>query len=102
MAANETTPNRYDPTPRTRGRRWMAMRSLFLANNPLCIECKKTGRVSMATEVDHIIPLFKGGTDALENLNALCSEHHADKTRKDMGYSPVKAVGLDGVPEGWK
>ncbi|MFZ9894257.1 MAG: HNH endonuclease [Burkholderiaceae bacterium] len=68
---------------------------------PLCVECKKVGRVSMATEVDHILPLFKGGTDCLENLQGLCAKHHRIKTNEDMGYKPVKAFGIDGVPEGW-
>jgi len=93
--------SRFDPTPRTRGRKWMAMRSLFLANNPLCVACKKTGRITMATEVDHILPLFKGGTDDLENLSALCAEHHREKTNQDLGYKASKRVGVDGVPEGW-
>jgi 5-methylcytosine-specific restriction protein A len=79
----------------------MAMRSLFLTNNPLCVECKKTGRITLATEVDHIMPLFKGGTDDLENLSALCAEHHREKTNQDLGYKASKRVGVDGVPEGW-
>ena len=93
--------SRFDPTPRTRGRKWMAMRSLFLASNPLCVACKKTGRITLATEVDHILPLFKGGTDDLENLSALCAEHHREKTNQDLGYRASKRVGVDGVPEGW-
>ena len=55
----------------------------------------------MATEVDHILPLFKGGTDDLENLSALCAEHHREKTNQDLGYKASKRVGVDGVPEGW-
>ena len=95
------TRSRFDSTPRTRGRKWIAMRALFLTNNPLCIQCKKAGKVTLATEVDHILPLFKGGTDDLSNLSALCSEHHRIKTNDDLGYKPVRRVGLDGVPEGW-
>ena len=92
---------RYDQTPRTRGRKWMAMRSLWLMQHPLCLECSKQGQVSMATEVDHIKPLFKGGTDDPTNLQSLCDEHHRSKTNQDMGYRTVKAIGVDGVPEGW-
>ena len=99
--AKEIRRSRFDPTPRTRGRKWMQMRDLWLTQNPLCSECLKSGHVTLATEVDHKIPLFKGGTDAPDNLNSLCSDHHRDKTNQDMGYKPRKAIGANGVPEGW-
>lgn len=79
----------------------MAMRSLWLMQHPLCVECSKRGQVTMATEVDHIKPLFKGGDDDPSNLQSLCAQHHRDKTNADLGYRPVKPVGVDGVPEGW-
>lgn len=31
-------------------------------------------------ETDHIVPLFQGGTNGLENLQALCNNCHGDKT----------------------
>lgn len=34
-------------------------------------------------EVDHIIPLYKGGTNELHNLTALCRNCHGVKTFKD-------------------
>ena len=35
-------------------------------------------------EVDHIIPLFKGGTNEVDNLVALCRNCHGEKTFKDL------------------
>lgn len=34
-------------------------------------------------EIDHIIPLFKGGGNKLENLQALCPGCHRDKTENE-------------------
>ncbi len=34
-------------------------------------------------EIDHILPLYKGGTNAIENLQALCPNCHRRKTIQD-------------------
>lgn len=96
-----TKTSRYDPTPRLRGQRWVDQRKLLLMQNPLCVKCKEEGRVTLATEIDHIVPLFKGGAHESANLQALCADHHREKTAIDMDYKPVRRVGADGVPEGW-
>ena len=67
-------------------------------HNPLCVECAKRGIVKAATEVDHIIPLHKGGTDDDDNLQGLCAECHADKTSRDAGHQRRAATGFDGWP----
>ena len=43
--------------------------------------CQQCGRA--ATEVDHVVPLHRGGTNELRNLRSLCTEHHQAKTNKD-------------------
>ncbi len=68
--------------------------------SPLCVACKEKGRVTAATEVDHIVALVNGGTDTPENRQALCSECHEAKTRRDLGQRERPAIGLDGWPEG--
>ncbi len=67
---------------------------------PLCVHCVAAGRVTLATELDHVVPLFKGGADDETNLQGLCAEHHKAKTAIDMGhtYTPRKTIGLDGWP----
>lgn len=47
----------------------------------------------MAVELDHIVPLFKGGADDDSNLQGLCSPCHAAKTAEDMGYKPIGGDG---------
>jgi 5-methylcytosine-specific restriction protein A len=36
-----------------------------------------------ATHVDHVVPKSAGGTDELDNLRALCPQHHAKKTAQE-------------------
>jgi len=36
-----------------------------------------------ATDVDHIIPAHRGGTDNAANLTAICDWHHRRKTSRE-------------------
>lgn len=73
----------------------MAIRARVLSDNPLCVHCKASDRLSLATEVDHIKPLHKGGTDDYDNLQGLCTACHEVKTAKDMGRE-ARAVFVGG------
>jgi len=70
------------------GRQWRKIRTLYISKHPLCEECEKSGRLVPATEVHHIIPLDEGGSNADENLQALCkpchSRHTLNETRKKV------------------
>jgi 5-methylcytosine-specific restriction protein A len=68
---------------RIRGRKGQVLRSRFLSTNPLCVACLARGDVTVAAEVDHIVPLSKGGPDAEHNKQGLCRECHRAKTRAD-------------------
>ena len=70
----------------------------MLQDNPLCVMCERDGRVTLATEVDHIHALVNGGKDERDNMQGLCHECHASKTAQDMGHRPKVTVGLDGWP----
>ncbi len=37
----------------------------------------------LAAQADHIIPLQTGGADDIRNLQMLCANCHAEKTRKE-------------------
>lgn len=89
-----------DDTPRTRGRKWMGIRKqAMLKTQYRCAECLRQDRLALADQVDHIIPLHKGGTDALDNLEGLCLTCHERKTAADMGYKPKIKVKIG--PDGW-
>lgn len=80
--------------------RWGTIRARHLKREPLCRMCmaKVPSRPRIATEVDHIVPLSAGGTDADDNLQSLCSECHNLKTKADMGHSIPQEIGADGFP----
>jgi 5-methylcytosine-specific restriction protein A len=44
----------------------------------LCCKCGALGSV-----VDHIVPLWKGGSDEPENKQTLCDPCHAEKTAQE-------------------
>lgn len=50
------------------------------------------------TELDHIVPLHKGGEDTETNLQGLCDQHHRSKTASDMGYRPTHGADQQGNP----
>jgi 5-methylcytosine-specific restriction endonuclease McrA len=54
-----------------------------------CATCKKL--LPMAAQVDHIIPLCAGGDDKIPNMQMLCANCHAEKTRAEA----KKGVGID-------
>ena len=49
----------------------------------LCQVCMSEDRLTPATEVDHIIPKARGGTDNPDNLQAICAECHKTKTARE-------------------
>jgi 5-methylcytosine-specific restriction protein A len=89
---------RKPPTERIRGRALQTIRRRYLAENPLCVHCEKQGRSRIATEVDHIEPLYKGGSESDDNRQGLCMSCHEAKTLKDMGHKVKRRFGPDGFP----
>jgi 5-methylcytosine-specific restriction protein A len=91
------------PSNRITGRRLQDIRKKHFERNPLCVECTRQGRITLATELDHIVALDNGGPDFDKdngtNRQGLCSSCHEIKTRKDMGYRPRLAISMDGWPE---
>lgn len=83
---------------RLRGRAAVERRKSFLARHPLCVKCQEAGVVSAAEEVDHIVPLFKGGADDETNLQSLCRDCHELKTRDDLGWKAKSGADANGFP----
>ena len=53
----------------------------------LCQACLSHDRVTPANQVDHIVPRAKGGTDDMDNLQALCKPCHDAKTKTETHMS---------------
>lgn len=69
------------------GGRWQTLRKRFILQHPYCQECLKQGRLTEATDVDHIVP-HRGCAKLLfdeANLQSLCHECHSRKTAKEDG-----------------
>lgn len=67
------------------GAAWARLRLSVLADEPLCRHCAAVGRVVQATDVDHIVPRARGGTDDKANLQPLCHACHSRKTYASDG-----------------
>jgi 5-methylcytosine-specific restriction protein A len=81
------------------GSAWVRLRAIILDRDlHLCQPCRRLGRVTPATQVDHIKPKANGGTDDSDNLQAICEPCHDAKTEADKGRPMARKVGLDGYP----
>jgi 5-methylcytosine-specific restriction protein A len=87
------------------GAAWVRLRQIALdRDSHLCQPCLATGRPTPATQVDHIKPKAQGGTDDLENLQAVCGPCHHAKTQAEAAeaqgrrYRPRPRIGADGWP----
>jgi len=56
------------------------MRADLFQRDPLCAECSRHGRVTLATQRDHIKPLAEGGADDETNEQGLCDDCHEEKS----------------------
>lgn len=71
-------------TERGYGNRWRKKRTAVLARDKyLCQPCLNVGRVTEATEVDHITHKAAGGDDSRDNLQAICHPCHKRKTLRE-------------------
>ncbi|MCP4074432.1 MAG: HNH endonuclease [Hyphomicrobiales bacterium] len=75
---------RGDRHKRGYGKEWDRIRKqVLIRDGELCQPCWKAGRVTRATQVDHVIPKTEGGTDELSNLQSICKACHGVKTQRE-------------------
>lgn len=72
-----------EATKRVTGRRLQVMRASLFRRNPLCVMCAEQGRVTLATQRDHTVPLAEGGADDPSNEQGLCEPCHDQKSKQE-------------------
>ena len=78
-------------TQRIRGDTWMAIRRAVMLRDGY--QCQCCGIVRLDNEVDHRIPLEQGGSNELDNLQALCGGPTGCHTRKTKAEAAARAGG---------
>lgn len=79
--------------------RWRALRRKALARHPACVRCESQGRITVATEVHHVVPCEGAATEAEmkrlmfdpHNLMPVCHACHVE-LHKEMGRSGKEAT----------
>ena len=70
---------------------WRKVRSSFIADNPLCVQCQKKGIIKPAKVVDHIIRIKDGGANLdKRNLQSLCARCHNSKSAKERNGTELQ------------
>ncbi len=67
---------------------WMDLCALY---GHKCVAC---GRVKRLTQ-DHVVPLIKGGSDLIENIQCLCQSCNSKKGTKSTDYRPTLNTSSD-------
>ncbi|RSV15185.1 HNH endonuclease [Sphingomonas sp. ABOLF] len=68
---------------RIRGRAGVKLRKQVRDEEPLCRLCLAEGRTRATEQVDHIVPLSRGGSNERSNFQGLCKPHHDAKSASE-------------------
>ena len=68
---------------------WRRARGAQLNRQPLCAQCEREGRVTVATEVHHVLKRtdYAALSYDLANLESLCKQCHARESIAERGHN---------------
>ena len=93
----KTQQTKGNTTERGYGHAWRKRRARILERDGyLCQACKAKGRITPATDVDHIVNKASGGTDDDNNLQSLCKLCHKAKTQAESQAGAGGGASLQG------
>lgn len=99
-ARRKLTDRRASAHQRGYDARWRRARLAYLAAHPLCVMCRRLGRTTAATVVDHSVP--HKGDDRLfwdqANWQSLCAPHHDRHKQSQERTGIVRGADIDGTP----
>ena len=81
QVASKPRPHR---TYKTSGGTWRKIRAAHLAREPLCRVCKQQGKITPATQVDHIDG--NSANNNQDNYQAICAPCHQIKSNREHGF----------------
>lgn len=85
------------------GKEWVKVRKLVLERDNRLCQCDRCKggeiRVTAATEVDHIVPKARGGSDDPSNLRSVSHECHKRITKEQEGKRSKQKVII--TESGW-
>lgn len=84
LAVGWNKPGRATAEQRGYDAEWRRIRAVILKRDRYLCQCEDCkGMRLTATEVDHIVPKSRGGTNEYSNLRAINCDCHAAKTRRE-------------------
>jgi len=86
QSALNRTADRKHSSKLYNGKAWQSMRESQLRREPLCRACNDIGRITIATDVDHITPHRNNAKLFFDrsNLQSLCKACHSAKTAREV------------------
>ena len=70
---------------------WVHCRAAYRFAHPFCAECQRNGKMRSMEDVDHIVPLSRGGAPLdPKNLQSLCRKCHLAKTAAESRKRPTR------------
>ena len=82
LSTIDTSTGSQASTKRVTGRRLTRSRGRIALRDGYT--CQKCGQVVAIFEIDHVIPLFQGGSDSDSNKQLLCCSCHKEKSLEEI------------------